>query len=119
MNINRTSDDKNLSMNLNLKNFSNKTEEFNIPDSKQSFKNKNNNNLLDKSNCSLSTMSNNYQNSKNFIKVREILTNFIISFLKEYTEDEFKFLNIDIYTIFLIYHYLLWNIYNIKPRRKE
>ena len=100
MNINRTSDDKNLSMNLNLKNFSNKTEEFNLPDSKQSFKNKNNNNLLDKSNCSLSTMSNNYQNSKNFIKVREILTNFIISFLKEYTEDEFKFLNIDIYTIF-------------------
>ena len=40
------------------------------------------------------------QNSKNFIKVREILTNFIISFLREYNEDEFKFLKIDIYTIF-------------------
>ena len=97
---NRTSDDKNLSMNLNLKNFSNKTDDFSIPDSKQSFKIKNNNVISDKSNYSISTLSNNYQNSKNFIKIREIITNFIISFLREYTEDEFKFLKIDIYTIF-------------------
>ena len=97
---NRTSDDKNLSMNLNIKNLTNKIDDFSIPDSKQSFKNKNNNNISEKSNYSISTLSNNYQNSKNFIKVREILTNFIISFLKEYTEDEFKYLKIDINTIF-------------------
>ena len=100
VNENRTSDDKNLSMNLNMKNLTNKNDDFSIPDSKQSFKNKNNNNISEKSNYSISTLSNNYQNSKNFIKVREILTNFIISFLKEYTEDEFKYLKIDIYTIF-------------------
>ena len=100
MNDNRTSDDKNLSMHLNLKNYYIQSDDFSVPDSKQSFKNKNNNNISEKSNYSLSTLSNSYQNSKNFIKVREILTNFIISFLKEYSEDEFKFLKIDIYTIF-------------------
>ena len=100
INENRTSDDKNLSMHLNLRNFNLKNDEFSAPDSKQSFKNKNNNNISDKSNYSVSTLSNSYQNSKNFIKVREILTNFIISFLKEYSEDEFKFLKLDIYTIF-------------------
>ena len=100
INENRTSDDKNLSMHLNLRNFNLKNDEFSAPDSKQSFKNKNNNNVSDKSNYSVSTLSNSYQNSKNFIKVREILTNFIISFLKEYSEDEFKFLKLDIYTIF-------------------
>ena len=99
INENRTSDDKNLSINLNMKNLTSKNDDFSIPDSKQSFKNKNNNNISEKSNYSISTLSN-YQNSKNFIKVREILTNFIISFLKEYTEDEFKYLKIDIYTIF-------------------
>ena len=100
INDNRTTDDKNLSMHLNLKNFNIVNDEFSPPDSKQSFKNRNNNNISDKSNYSVSTISNSYQNSKNFIKVREILTNFIISFLKEYSEDEFKFLKIDIYTIF-------------------
>ena len=100
LNENRTSDDKNLSMHLDLKNYNLKNEDFSVPDSKQSYKNKNNNINSDKSNYSLSTLSNSYQNSKNFIKVREILTNFIISFLKEYSEDEFKFLKIDIYTIF-------------------
>ena len=100
INENRTSDDKNLSMHLNLRNFNLKNDEFSAPDSKQSFKKKNNNNVSDKSNYSVSTLSNSYQNSKNFIKVREILTNFIISFLKEYSEDEFKFLKLDIYTIF-------------------
>jgi hypothetical protein len=100
INDNRTSDDKNLSMHLNLRNFNIKSDEFSAPDSKQSYKNKNNNNVSDKSNYSVSTLSNSYQNSKNFIKVREILTNFIISFLKEYSEDEFKFLKLDIYTIF-------------------
>jgi hypothetical protein len=101
INENRTSDDKDLRMNLNIKNLTNKNYDFSIPDSKQSFKIKNNNNnISEKSNYSISTLSSNYQNSKNFIKVREILTNFIISFLREYTEDEFKYLKIDIYTIF-------------------
>ena len=100
INDNRTSDDKNLSMHLNLKNFYIQNDDFSVPDSKQSFKNKNNNNISEKSNYSISTLSNNYQNSKNFIKVREILANFIFSFLKEYDEDDYKFLKIDIYTIF-------------------
>ena len=78
-------------------------------DSKRSINNKNinKNNISDnltikeKTNYSMTSYNNaNYQNFKNFIKVREILTNFIISALKEYNEEEFRYLKIDIYTIF-------------------
>ena len=100
-NDNKTSDDKNLGMNLNY-NKQNLGFNFNNPSKEESKRSKNKYNISekDKSNYSVSTLNNSYQNSKNLIKVREILANFIFSFLKEYTEDEFKFLKIDIYTIF-------------------
>jgi len=108
LNENTTNENKNINNNLN--NLSNKNVSYNIPtkyDSKRSINNNKNNNVSDnlntkeKSNYSMTSYNNNnYQNFKNFIKVREILTNFITSALKEYSEDEFHFLKIDIYTIF-------------------
>ena len=86
---------------------------YNAPskyDSKRSINNVNSNKMnnisdniimKEKQNYSMTSFNNNnYQNYKNFIKVREILTNFISSALKEYNEDEFHYLKIDIYTIF-------------------
>ena len=111
-NNNNSNDNKNT--NNNLINTSNKNVNYNVPtkyDSKRSINNKiNNNNISDninnanmkeKSNYSMTSYNNNnYQNFKNFLKVREILTNFISSALREYSEDEFRYLKIDIYTIF-------------------
>ena len=104
---------ENNSNNINTNNLSNKNVSFNynIPsnyDSKRSINTNVNNNNSDnlnakenqKQNYSMQSMNNKYQNFKNFIKVREILTNFITSALKEYNEDEFHYLKIDIYTIF-------------------
>ena len=98
---------------ISINNASNKNDSFNynIPskyDSKRSINNKNNNisenlsnmNVKDKSTYSIQSYNNNYQNFKNFIKIREILTNFIISALREYSEDEIRNLKIDIFTIF-------------------
>ena len=101
-------------INTELNNINNKIVGFNYNapskyDSKRSVNNLNsnkNNNISDnltikeKQNYSMTSFNNNYQNFKNFIKVREILTNFISSALKEYTEDEFNYLKIDINTIF-------------------
>ena len=108
LNENITNENKNINSNIN--NLSNKNVSYNVPtkyDSKRSINNNKNNNVSDnlntkeKSNYSMTSYNNNnYQNFKNFIKVREILTNFITSALKEYSEDEFHFLKIDIYTIF-------------------
>ena len=103
----------NLNENYN-DNINNKVEGFNYNapskyDSKRSINNANSNKMnnisdnitiKEKQNYSMSSLNNNYQNFKNFIKVREIVTNFISSALKEYTEEEFNFLKIDIYTIF-------------------
>jgi hypothetical protein len=106
---------ENNSNNINTNNLSNKNVSFNynIPsnyDSKRSINtnvNNNNNNSDNlnakenqKQNYSMQSMNNKYQNFKNFIKVREILTNFITSALREYNEDEFHYLKIDIFTIF-------------------
>ena len=113
LNDNSTSDNKNI--NSNIVNLNNKNVSFNYNisskyDSKRSAnKNSNKNNIISeninnkdnqKSNYSMQSNNNTYQNFKNFIKVREILTNFITSALREYSEDEFHFLKIDIYTIF-------------------
>ena len=104
----------NQNININMNDLNNKDLKFNYNgpskyDSKRSINNKNinKNNISDnltnkeKTNYSMTSYNNaNYQNFKNFIKVREILTNFIISSLKEYNEEEFRYLKIDIYTIF-------------------
>jgi hypothetical protein len=104
------------SLNENTDNLNNKNIGFNFNapskyDSKRSINNLNSNKnvninisdnitIKEKQNYSMTSFNNNYQNFKNFIKVREILTNFISSALKEYTEDEFNYLKIDINTIF-------------------
>ena len=102
--------------NTDINNINNKLLGFNYIapskyDSKRSINNLNSNKnvninisdnltIKEKQNYSMTSFNNNYQNFKNFIKVREILTNFISSALKEYTEDEFNYLKIDINTIF-------------------
>lgn len=56
----------------------------------------------DKTNYSIQSIQN--QNYKNFIKIREILSNFILSALKEYSFEDYSYLNINYSTI---YAYLL------------
>ena len=84
------------------KNFCNKSDNCLIENSNNIINSTNNYNGKDKSSYSIqSTQSQNY---KNFIKIREILANFILSALKEYSFEDYNYLNLNVSTI---YAYLL------------
>ena len=74
-------------------------------DSKRSsnnYCNKSDNILIDnnKDKSIYSIQINQNQNFKNFVKIREILVNFILTSLKEYILDDISYLNIDTNTLY-------------------
>ena len=135
--LNNLNDNNKNNLYSNSENPSNKNVSFSVQnknDSKRSInntKNENNisdniiiNNLRDKSNYSIPSICNNNNNNtnsnqcfKNFIKVREILTNFIVSSLKEYSDEELPFLKLDIYTIYL--YLLLPSMDNLQNKTEK